>query len=78
MNLKIRKSLIFLFFTQDQLPLPANQDTCIRGSSSTKIRLYIFMAQTVPNSMEPTFLAPANPLALMKNGIIPPRFITLL
>ena len=52
---------------QDQLP-PVQ--------AITKIRLYIFMVPMVPSSTEPTFLAPANPLALMKNGIIPPRFIT--
>ena len=56
-----------------QLPLVAMD----MGTGTTKIKFrFIFMAPTVPNSTEPTFLAPANPLARTKNGIIPPRFIT--
>ena len=59
---------------EQQRPLAAKMGM---GTGTTKIKFrFIFMAPTVPNSTEPTFLAPANPLARTKNGIIPPRFIT--
>ena len=67
--------LQIIIFQKLNIPLLFHEDLNQICGKLLKIRWFISMVRMAPNSTEQTFLELVNPLALTKNGIIPPRLI---